>query len=89
MYCLCYDLYTSSGKYSEEILKSLENIKNSKNLRNFTLMFRQLPFHCMVSIVCGCFQSRTLERLEIQVIEVRVYYKLCPVLQFLVYCTVV
>ena len=89
MYCLCYDLYTSSGKYSEEVLKSLENIKNSKNLRDFTLYLRQLPFHYMASIVCGCFQSRTLEKLWIGVEEVRVYYKLCPILQFLVYCTVV
>ena len=89
MYCLCYDLYTSSGKYSEEVLKSLENIKNSKNLRDFTLWLRQLPSHYMASIVCGCFQSRTLEELKILVEEVRVYYKLCPILQFLVYCTVV
>ena len=90
MYCFCYDLYTSSGKYSEEVLKSLENIKNSKNLRDFTLWLRQLPFHYMASIVCGCFESRTLEKLEIVVNEeVRVYYKLCPILQFLVYCTVV
>ena len=89
MYRVCYDLYTSSGKYSEEVLKSLENIKNSKNLRDFTLDFRELPSHYMASIVCGCFQSRTLETLGIQAREVRVYYKLCPILQFLVYCTVV
>ena len=89
MYCLCYDLHTSSGKYSEEVLKSLENIKNSKNLRNFTLELRQLPSHYMASIACGCFQSRTLEKLEILVDKVRVYYKLCPILQFQVYCTVV
>ena len=89
MYCLCYDLYTSSGKYSEEVLKSLKNIKNSKNLRDFTLYLGQLLFHYMASIVCGCFQIRTLEKLEIQVEEVRVCYKLCPILQFLVYCTVV
>ena len=89
MHCLCYDLYTSSGKVSEEVLKSLENIKNSKNLRDFTLGLGQLPFHYMASAVCGCFQSRTLEKLEIWVKEVRVYYKLCPILQFLVYCTVV
>ena len=90
MYCLCYDLYTSSGKYSEEVLKSLENIiKNCKNLRDFTLGLGQLTSHYMASIVCGCFQSRTLEKLEIKVIEVRVYYNLCPLLQFLVYCTVV
>ena len=91
MYCLCYDLYTSSGEYSEEVLKSLENIKNSKNLRDFTLdlAHKQLPSHYMASIACGCFQSRTLEKLKILVIEVRVYYKLCPILQFLVYCTVV
>ena len=89
MYCLCYDLYTSSGKYSEEVLKSLENIKNSKNPRDFTLILRELPFHYMASIVCGCFQSRTLEKLKIQVTEVRVFYNLCPILQFLVYCTVV
>ena len=88
MYCLCYDLYTSSGKYSEEVLKSLENIKNSPNLRDFTLRLGQLPSHYMASIVCGCFQSRTLEKLMILVKEVRVYYKLCPILQFLVYCTV-
>ena len=89
MYCLCYDLYTSSGEYSEEVLKSLENIKNSKNLRDFTLELRQLPSHYMASIACGCFQSRTLETLVIGVAEVRVYYKLCPIPQFLVYCTVV
>ena len=89
MYCLCYDLHTSSGKYSEEVLKSLENIKNSKNLRDFALELRQLPSHHMASILCGCFQSRTLEELVILVKEVRVYYKLCPILQFLVYCTVV
>ena len=89
MYCLCYDLYISSGKYSEEVLKSLENIKNSKNLRDFTLNLGHIPFHYMASIVCGCFQSRTLEKLMIEVEEVRVYYKLCPILQFLVYCTVV
>ena len=89
MYCLCYALYTSSGKYSEEVLKSLENIKNSKNLRVFTLELRELSSHNMASIVCGCFQIRTLEKLEIEVEEVRVYYKLCPILQFLVYCTVV
>ena len=89
MYYLCYDLYTSSGKYSEEVIKSLENINNSKNLRDFTFDLGQLPFHHMASIVCGCFQSRTLEKLEIVVKEVRVYYKLCPILQFLVYCTVV
>ena len=70
---MCYDLYTSSGKYSEEVLKSLENIKNSKNLRGFGLAFRQLPSHYMASIVCGCFQSRTLEELMISVKEVRVY----------------
>ena len=80
MYCLCYNLYTSSGKYSEEVLKSLEIIKNSKNLRDLTLDLRQLPFHYMASIVCGCFQSRTLEKLTIDVKEVRVYYKLCPIL---------
>ena len=89
MYCLCCDLYTSSGKYSEEVLKSLENIKNSKNLRDFTLIHRELPSHYMASIVCGCFQSRTLETLDILVEKVRVYYKLRPILQFLVYCTVV
>ena len=89
MYYLCYNLYTSSGKYSEEVLKSLENIKNSKNLRDFTLILRELPSHYMAFIVCGCFQSRTLEKLKIDVKEVRVYYKLCPILQFLVYCTVV
>ena len=89
MYYLCYNLYTSSGKYSEEVLKSLENIKNSKNLRDFTLILRELPSHYMASIVCGCFQSRTLKKLKIQVEEVRVYYNLCPILQFLVYCTVV
>ena len=89
MYCLCYNLYTSSGKYPEEVLKSLENIKNSKNLRDFILILRELPSHYMASIVCGCFQSRTLEKLMIVVVEVRVYYKLCPILQFLVYCTVV
>ena len=88
MYCSCYDLYTSSGKYSEEVLKSLENIKNSKNLRDFDLELRELSSH-MASIVCECFQSRTLEKLKIQVDKVRVYYKLCPILQFLVYCTVV
>ena len=76
MYCLSYDLYTSSGWYSEEVLKSLENIKNSKNLRDFDLRTSgQLPSHYMASIVCGCFQSRTLEELKIQVEEVRVYYK--------------
>ena len=74
LYCLCYDLYTSSGEYSEEVLKLLEN---SKNLRDFTLNLGQLPSHYMASIVCGCFQSRTLEKLEIEVKEVRVYYKLC------------
>ena len=90
MYCLCYDLCTSSGKYSEEVLKSLEKIKNSENyLRDFTLYLRQLPFHYMASIVCGCFQSRTLEKLNIEVKEVRVFYNLCPLPQFLVYCTVV
>ena len=89
MYCLCYDLYTSSGKCPEEVLKSFENIKNSKNLRDFTLELRQLPSHYMASIVCGCFQSRTLEKLKIEVEKVRVYYKLCPILQFLVYCIVV
>ena len=89
MYCLCYDLYTSSGKYSEEVLKSLENIKNSKNLRDFDLGLGQLPSHYMASIVRGCFQSRTLKKLEIEVKEVRVYYKLCRILQFLVHCTVV
>ena len=89
MYCLYYDLYTSSGEYSEEVLKSFENIKNSKNLKDFTLELRRLPSHSMASIVCGCFQSRTLEKLRIGVGEVRVYYKLCPILQFLVYCTVV
>ena len=70
-------------------MKSLENIKNSKNLRDFTSYFRQLPSHHMASIVCECFQSRTLDKLEIVVKEVRVYYKLCPILQFLVNCTVV
>ena len=70
-------------------MTSLENIKNSKNLRDFTLWLQQLPSHSMASIVCGCFQSRTLETLVIVVEEVRVYYKLCPILQFLVYCTVV
>ena len=89
MYCLCYDLYTSSGEYSEEVLKSLENIKNSKNLRDFTLVLKQFPSNYMASIVCGCFLSRTLEKLVIYDVEVRVYYKLCPILQFLVYCTVV
>ena len=89
MYCLCYDLYTSSGRVSEEVLKSLENIKNSKNLRDFTLELQQLPFHYMASIMCGCFQSRTLAKLKIEVKKVRVYYKLCPILQFLVFCTVV
>ena len=95
MYGLCYDLYTSSGKYSEEVLKSLENITNSPNLKDFTLHLRQLSSHYMASIVCGCFQSRTLEKLRIQekfeilAKEVRVCYKLCPILQFLVYCTVV
>ena len=79
MYSLCYDLYTSPGKYSEEVLKSLENFKNSKNLKDFTLKLSQLPSHYMASIVCGCFQSRTLEKLKIQVEEVRVYYKLCPI----------
>ena len=69
-------------------MKSLENIKNSKNLRDFTLKLRQLPSHYLASIVCGCFQIRTLEKLKIQVEEVRVYYKLCPILKFLVYCTV-
>ena len=68
---------------------SLENIKNSKNLRDFTLELRQLPSHYIASIVCGCFQSKTLEKLLIRVEEVRVYSKLCPILQFLVYCTVV
>ena len=89
MYYLCYDLSTSSGKYSEEVLKSLENIKNSKNLRDFTLELEELPFHYMASIVCGCFQSTTLKELVIKVDKVRVYYKLCPILQFLVYCIVV
>ena len=90
MYCLCYDLYSLSGKYSEEVLKSFENIKNSKNLRDFTLVLEQLPSHYMASIVCGCFQSRTLETLVILgVEEVRVYYKVCPILQFLDYCAVV
>ena len=70
-------------------MKSLENIKNSKNLRDFTLYLRQLPSHYMASIVCGYFQSRTLEKLKIKVDKVRVYYKFCPILQFLVYCTVV
>ena len=70
-------------------MKSLENIKNSKNLKDFTLELGQLPSHYMASIACGCFQSRTLEKLEIQVKEVRVYYKLCPILEFLVCCTVV
>ena len=70
-------------------MKSLENIKNSKNLRDFTLYLRQLSSHYMASIVCGCFQSRTLEKLWIEVKKVRVYYKLCPIFQFLVYCTVV
>ena len=74
MYCLCYDLYTSSGKYSEEVLKSLENIKNSKNLRDFTLDLRQLPSHYMASIVYGCFQSITLEKFRILLEEVGVYY---------------
>ena len=75
--------------YSAEVMKSLENIKNSKNLRDFTLELRQLSSHYMASIVCGCFQSKTLETLTILFEEVRVYYKLCPILQFLVYCTVV
>ena len=66
-------------------MKLLENIKNSKNLRDFKLELGQLPSHYMASIVCGCFQSRTLEELWIKVDEVRVYYKLCPILQFLVY----
>ena len=70
MYCLCYDLYTSSGK----VLKSLENIKNSKNLSFFGLGLGQVPSHYMASIVCGCFQSRTLEELLILVKEVRIYY---------------
>ena len=73
MYCSCYDLCTSSGKYSEEVLKSLENIKNNRNLRDFSLILRELPSHYMASIVCGCFQSRTLEKLEILVEKVRVY----------------
>ena len=55
-------------------------IKNSKNLRDFTLYLGQLPSNYMASIVCGCFQSRTLEELKIDVREVRVYYKLCPIL---------
>ena len=78
MYCLCYDLYTSSGKDSEEVMKSLENIKNSKNLKDFTLRLRQLPSNYM-AIICGCFQSRTLEKLKILVEEVRVCYNLCPI----------
>ena len=78
MYCLCYGFYISSGKYSEKVLKSLENFKNSKNLRDFTLKLSQLPSHYMASIVCGCFQSGTLEKLMIGVNEVRVY-KLCPI----------
>ena len=60
-------------------MKSFENIKNSKNLRDCTLELRQLPSHYMASIVCGCFQSGTLEKLKIEVDEVRVYYKLCPI----------
>ena len=70
-------------------MKSLENIKNSNNLMDFTLELRQLPSNYMASIVCGCFQSRTLEKLKIQAEEVRAYYKLYPILHFLVYCTVV
>ena len=66
-------LYTSSGEYSEEVLKSLENIKSSKNLRDFTSELKRLPSHYMASIVCGCFQSRTIKKLKIDVREVRVY----------------
>ena len=72
-YTVCVMIFTPlQGKYSEEIMKSLENIKNSKNLRDFTLELRQLPSHYMASIVCGCFQSRTLEKLMMLVEEVRV-----------------
>ena len=90
MYCLCCDLYTSSGKVPEEVLKSLEDIKNSKSLNNLTLKLGRLPSHYMVSIVCGCFLSRTLEELMIEAdAEVRICDKCCLIVHFLVYSTVV
>ena len=90
MYCLCCDLYTSSEKVPKEVLKSLEDIKNSKSLNNLTLNLGQLPSHYMVSIVCGCFQSKTLEELMIETdAEVRACDKCCLIVHFVVYSTVV
>ena len=66
----------------ELIQKSLENTKNySKNLKSLHLNFKVVSSHWMVSIVCGCFQSGTVERLEVGAdrVEVRIHYMFWPV----------
>ena len=63
----------------ELIQKSLENTNNySKNLKDLNLTLKVVSSHCMASIVCGCFQSRTVEKIKINAdcVEVRVHYKL-------------
>ena len=62
----------------ELIQKSLENTKNySRNLKRLRLNFKVVSSYCMASIVCGCFQSGTVESLMIEAdhVQVRVHYK--------------
>ena len=74
--------WVSSGavlcKEEELIQKSLENTKNySKNLKDLKLTLQVVSWQCMASVVCGCFQSGTVERIEVEAdcVEVRVHYK--------------
>ena len=61
----------------ELIQKSLENIKNSKNLKDFHLTLQVVSSHCIAAIMCACFQSRTVERMKVNAddVKVRVHYK--------------
>ena len=61
----------------ELIQKSLEMMKNSENLKHLRLNFQVVSSHWMASIVCGCFQSGTLEGIMVKAdhVQVRVHYK--------------
>ena len=75
---------------SEKVLKSLQNIMKNNHLKKLTISLREVSPHYMASIVCGCFQSTTVESLHFIAdrVKVRTHYKLLSnsLISSLLYC---
>ena len=50
---------------SEEVLRSLETLGQSKNLQHVSLRIRHLSFPHIASVLFGCFRSTTIKELEV------------------------